>query len=364
MDITAGTETNFWSADNPPLDGSGLYSYEDFCNAPVGFAATDTGKITYPALDEGLDAYNPSGVAEGIILVRTEKAKGAYDAVTRFCRLIGNSVFETSSTLRRPWEDPTIQVERDAYGKPLYIATGVHVEWNIDDPTIVDRFYTEIYGGPSIGQMVYWGQSVDGHKDMRANSMAVMLRPQCNEFDQGKMTYVALEDTPGALEDALRSGQPTRRYRSDGPGKEIVLDELTRSAQFVGAAGIFASDTWGGPNSLINLGNGWNFVASHVATAIPGLPPDYRIYDGFNMLHRPASNQVHIFRPHLSVNDFPPSESKTEALRRVFFTGGVHDVQVTDDYGISGRGTGGIGDKEMCRYGFHSVKPLGGLMLS
>lgn len=364
MTITAGVESSVWSTDNPPLDGSAQYTYADLQSAPAGFVTADGGKLFYPELEEGVDAYNPSGVADGAILVRTEEAKGAYKAVTRFCVLIGNSVFELSDTLRRPWEDPTIQIERDAHGNSLYIATGVHVEWNEHDPTKIDRFYTEIYGGSALGDMTYWGQTVDGYKDLRSNNLALMMRPQGGEYQEGKMTYLKLEDAPGALEDALRSGQTTAHSRSTGPGKEIVLDELARNARFVGAAGIFAANTWGGPNALVNLGNGWNLVASHAATRIQGMPPDYRIYDGFNMLHQPATNQVRIFRPHLSVANFPPAGAKTEALRRVFFTGGVYDIETSADYDISGKGTGGLGDKEMCHYSFYTIKPLGELMLS
>ncbi|HUC90267.1 MAG TPA: hypothetical protein VMR45_05690 [Patescibacteria group bacterium] len=362
-----------WGPDNPPLDGSQLYTYDDLINAPVGFMATDTRKLRYPGLEPGIDAYNPSGKADvrvwehsvkptPVVTARTEESRGAYNAVSRFCEYDARSgnLREIRGLRRLPWEDPTLQVTPDG----LIIATGIHVVWNSRDTSRVDRLFNEVYVGDSLENLQYAGQFADGFKDDRVDPGVVYLRPQGGEYDEGKITYTVLEDdSTAALEDALRSGTPTRRDRVTGPGKEIVLDELCRMARFVGAAGIFAAGTWGGPNSILSLGQ-WNLVESHAATREPGSPPDYRIYEGFNMLHQPQTNEVRIFRPHLTVNDFPPAGAKTKALRRVFFTGGMYDVEVGPDYEIAGKTTGGLGDKEMCDSGFRTVRPLGELMAS
>ncbi len=371
--VTAGREV--WSLEqNPPLDGSQLYTYEDFCAAPIGFELTSARKISYPGIEEGIDPYNPSGVADvrlaadstdttRVILSRTENGKGAYQAEARVCKFdeISGTMAEVPAFRRRrfSWEDPTLQTLANG----LIIASGVHVVWNKHDPTKVDRLFTEIYGGRSMNELAYWGQTPDGHKDFRSDTGVVMIRPQGGEYDQGKMTYVPVEDEPEALEEALRSGSVTPRSRDTGEGKEVVLDELCRRAQFVGKLGIFAPGTWGGPTGIRRLGNGWNLVEAHAATAIPGLPPDYRIYEGFNMLHKPATNGVHIFRPYLAVERFPEAGAKTEALRQVFFSSAMHDVNIGPDYSVSGKGTGGLGDKEMCDYAFRSVRPLGDLVL-
>ncbi len=351
-----------------PLDANKkLYGFDEIQReAPPYFELIDEPvKLRCIGLEDGLDGYNPTGVHDvkvyeddaettPVIAVRTEAGEGAYAALSRFCR------YEESGTLteinlgeRRQWEDAAMCVLPDG----RIITSGVHVKWNDDDPTKVDRFFTEYYSGYSLKEQTYLGQSPNGHKDSRLavvdNKLVLYTRPQQRNHE-GKIHYTLLD----SYTDLRGTSNDTSEY---------VAHDIYDRAQPVGK-GIFADDgTWGGANGPTELINGWALIQCHASHQIGWIAThetnghstseidEHLKYVGFMVLHHPQSGRAFIFGPHASIEHFPPDEVKWPKVQSVVFPGELSDVSIRPDGTIEGHSTFGVGDKQMYAQRWRSV---------
>ena len=352
---------------NLPLDATEkLYSFDEILEAPRSFELVgEPIQLHCIGLENGLDGYNPTGVHDvkvykddvqttPVIAVRTEAGKGAYAAESRFCR------YEESGRLteldlgeRREWEDAAMCVLRNG----RIITSGVHVIWKDDDPTEVERFFTEYYSGYSLEEQTYLGQSPNGHKDSRLavidNDLVLYTRPQ-QRSHEGKLHYTILSSF-------------TDLHGTSNSAGEYVAQEIYDQAQPVGK-GVFADDgTCGGANGPIELINGWTLVQSHASHQIGWVATqeangrvtseidEHLKYVGFMILHHPKSGRAYIYGPHASIEHFPSGEAKWPKVQSVVFPGELSDVSVTSDGIIEGLSTFGVGDKRMYTQRWRSV---------
>jgi len=356
-----------------PLDANaGLYTFWEIAAAPAYFALDrEMVQLRCAGIEADKDGYNPSGVQSvkvhsydadktAIVIVRTEEDEGAYSAESRFCRYQASGELVELDIARRPWEDAAICVLADG----TIVTSGVRAIWDKDDPTKLIRFFTEYYSGPTLDTQVYLGQSPDGHKDSRLavidGQIVIWTRPQ-QRSQEGKIHYTILNSI-----DELR-----------GPSNEIgehVAQAVYDRCEPVGA-GIFADGTWGGPNGAVDVGGGWALVQCHVShrlweAAISQKPEgsttslsEVLRYDGFMLLHHPATGAAYIFGPHVSERQFPVGGAKWPKVRQVAFPGGLHDVRVFSDGNIEGRSTVGVRDKDMYAISWRTVHSLAKILL-
>jgi hypothetical protein len=369
--MSASTQERFaqdqFESPAQPLDASKkLYSFYEILEAPPSFQLVgEPVQLRCVGLENDLDGYNPTGVHDvkvyasdthttQVVTVRTEACEGAYAAESRFCSYEeSGKLTELDLGERRQWEDAAMCILPDG----RIITSGVHVKWQTDDPTKVDRFFTEYYSGYSLDEQTYLGQSPNGHKDSRLavidNELVLYTRPQLRSHE-GKLHYTTLSsytDLRGTPNDA----------------DEYVAHDIYNQAKPVGK-GIFANDgTWGGANGPVELKNGWALIQCHVSHQVGWVAThetsgnssseidELLDYDGFMVFHHPERDIAYIYGPHASIEHFPLGAVKWPKVQSVVFPGELSDVSIAPDGTIEGLSTFGVGDKRMFAQRWRSV---------
>ncbi len=362
-------------------------------------------------LEEDMDGYNPcacdgvrlhedSDELMDVVLVRTEKSEGDYDAYVRICQLDANGrLVEIDGVPRLHGEDPMIVSQPDG---SVYI-TVVEVDWEGSGSKRVCKSYHTA---------LYYGQSIDTLRLIarlpgKANRMVVLpdedaLDGELDGADEDDTHKVVLYIRPqGKIKVLNDEGVLVDEDNALGRAKYIVLDAamrkrletehemhgnidgfamwVMREAKYVGKSGIYKD--WGALNGGEHVGGGWVLSADHaasrayavgadpydkfiyfdngdVALDMSGYARETKHYLGYIKFHHPETNRGFILGVNARIEHFEGLEgaAKAEVLELfsseggvggVIYPGSVDRVEAHADGSVTFRQLLGIGDVKM-----------------